>query len=154
MDHDTKAFVARFEAWPSLKDEAEDAGWKLTLTKDRRYAVLVQGGMGIKSNERITRKCSTMVVRGRGKGGGGGITTTSHKSVAANPTLRLRVRDRYHRWLVRDVLGTARVTGCHVHHHNGDTGDNCIENLRVMSQREHLKRHASDGAGLQKRRRR
>ena len=114
MDHDTKAFVARFEAWPSLTDEAEDAGWKLTLTKDRRYAVLV----------------------------------------AANPTLRLRVKDRYHRWLVRDVLGTARVTGCHVHHHNGDTGDNCIENLRVMSQREHLKRHASDGAGIQKRRRR
>ena len=67
MDHDTKAFVARFEAWPSLTDEAEDAGWKLTLTKDRRYAVLVQGGMGIKSNERITRKCSAMVVRGRGR---------------------------------------------------------------------------------------
>ena len=67
----TKAFTAKFDHWPSLTDEAMAEGWKLTVTKDARYAALV----------------------------------------AANPSFGIRIKMRFHRWMVIVVRATWCATG-------------------------------------------
>jgi len=48
-----------------------------------------------------------------------------------------------HRKVLRDA-GVDLPRGCHVHHVNGDKLDNRLENLEVISVREHVLHHARE----------
>jgi hypothetical protein len=50
-------------------------------------------------------------------------------------------RIREHVWVVEKHLGRKLSKGEVVHHKNGNKHDNRIENLEVMSQSEHIKKH-------------
>lgn len=46
-----------------------------------------------------------------------------------------------HREVMEKHLGRSLVKGEHVHHINGNPIDNRIENLEVVSNKEHMKEH-------------
>lgn len=47
----------------------------------------------------------------------------------------------YHRYLMEKHTGRKMLKTDHVHHVNGDKEDNRIENLEIVNNSEHLKRH-------------
>ena len=49
----SKAWRAEWDLYPELSEEAEAAGWKLTLTRDARYAILVTHLLGNGRYKRI-----------------------------------------------------------------------------------------------------
>ena len=48
---------------------------------------------------------------------------------------------REHRWLMEQELGRKLCADEHVHHKNGDPLDNRLENLEVLSGKEHMRLH-------------
>lgn len=46
-----------------------------------------------------------------------------------------------HRWLMEQLLGRSLTRHEHVHHKNGDTKDNRLDNLELMSASEHSREH-------------
>lgn len=54
-----------------------------------------------------------------------------------------KVRKRYHRWLIEQLLGLELPPNIVVHHVNGDKLDNRIENLKVMGFGAHTKHHSA-----------
>lgn len=50
---------------------------------------------------------------------------------------------RAHRWVWMQHHG-AIPKGCHIHHKNGNKSDNCIDNLELMAQAEHLRLHMTE----------
>ena len=49
-----------------------------------------------------------------------------------------------YRWIMEQHLGRRLLTGEHVHHVNGDSTDDRLENLRVLSPAEHHALHGQD----------
>ena len=49
----SKAWRAEWDHYPELSEEAEAAGWKLTLTRDARYAILVTHLLGNGKHKRV-----------------------------------------------------------------------------------------------------
>lgn len=52
-------------------------------------------------------------------------------------------RQKYHRHIMELHLGRALTPSEHVHHINGNSLDNRIENLEVLSSRDHHREHVS-----------
>jgi hypothetical protein len=76
---------------------------------------------------------------GRRKGGCNGRYILIHKPDHPNAT-----KDGYvmeHRLVVEQELGRILKRDEFVHHINGDTHDNCVENLIVCSKKEHSRIH-------------
>lgn len=73
--------------------------------------------------------------KGRIKHSAGYIVRTGNKK-----------RELEHRVLIEQMLGRQLTRHEVVHHVNGDVTDNRLENLRIMSQSEHIKLHWNEGA--------
>ena len=50
---------------------------------------------------------------------------------------------REHRWIAEQHIGRKLLPTEHVHHINGDKLDNRVENLRVLTDSEHMSLHRS-----------
>ena len=70
---------------------------------------------------------------------GGSVNGDGYRMVSVAPYTPVRE----HRWIAEQHIGRKLLPTEHVHHINGDKLDNRVENLRVLTDSEHMSLHRS-----------